>query len=240
MRVKNNNVIITNMEYPEDRWDGFLLVDKQSGISSYDVIRRLKPLVPRGTKIGHAGTLDPFASGLLVLLIGKYTKRSSEFLEKKKVYRFELELGYSTDTLDPTGNLVDKRPVPKIDKEIISNCIKKFIGEQFQTPPQFSAKKISGKPAYKYAREGKEVELKPKKITVYKINLIKLTERSVVFEAEVSSGTYIRSLGSDIAESLGTIGTVTSLERVSIGDFSVDKAIKSNEMDNLTISDLIK
>lgn len=216
-------------------YNGFILIDKEVGITSYDVIRRFKPLLPRGTKIGHGGTLDPFASGLLILLIGKYTKRSNEIMTMKKKYEFELQFGYETDTLDPTGVIVEKqKKPPTFTYKELREGLKKFIGQIQQTPPQYSAKKVNGKPAYKYARKGEKVSLKMNEVEVYSLDLINNDIKSATFEAEVSSGTYIRTLGADIGRELGTYATTTMLRRTSIGKGKVENALKSEKITELS------
>jgi len=212
--------------------DGILLINKQTGITSYDVIRKLKRVLPRGQKIGHAGTLDPFATGLLIILLGKYTKKMAEILEMEKEYIVTAEFGYSTNTQDVTGEKVqgaldmDKVEVGEIERIIKEN----FIGEISQTPPQFSAKKIKGKKAYEFARKGKEVKLQPKLVTIKDFEIIDYDWPIVSFKIICSSGTYIRTLVNDLGELLGTYATALELERTRIGEYTLKNAIKSEKI----------
>lgn len=212
--------------------DGILLINKEAGITSYDVIRKLKRVLPRGQKIGHAGTLDPFATGLLIILLGKYTKKMAEILEMEKEYIVTAEFGYSTNTQDVTGEKVqgaldmDKVEVGEIERIIKEN----FIGEISQTPPQFSAKKIKGKKAYEFARKGKEVKLQPKLVTIKDFEIIDYDWPIVSFKIICSSGTYIRTLVNDLGELLGTYATALELERTRIGEYTLKNAIKSEKI----------
>lgn len=190
-------------------------------------------------KIGHAGTLDPFASGLLVILLGKATKKFNEFQSLKKTYCVTAEFGYATNTLDIDGKIIDscmEYDIAKINEEQIEDMIKdKFFGEIDQMPPKFSAKKVNGKRAYDLAREGIDFKLQKKKVHVYKFKLQNLREtyaktvlgkkrivsREAEFVIECSSGCYIRSLISDLAIELGVFATTTKLRRVSIGDYEI-------------------
>jgi tRNA pseudouridine55 synthase len=206
--------------------DGILLVDKNEGISSYDVIRKLKKLLPKGQKIGHAGTLDPFATGLLVILLGKGTKLMSKFLTLEKEYTVKAEFGYETDTQDKEGKVVEKKETKKISKRDIKKVIKNnFIGEIDQVPPIFSAKKIKGKKAYDLAREGKEVDLPSKRIDVKKFKISEYKWPFVEFKIQCSSGTYVRTLVRDLGRELDTFATAVELRRDRIGAFDVKYSI---------------
>lgn len=212
--------------------NGILLINKQKGITSYDVIRKLKKVLPKGQKIGHAGTLDPFATGLLIILLGKYTKQMVNILNMEKEYIVKAEFGYSTDTQDVTGKKVNvSEELKKIEKEKLEQILQKeFIGNILQTPPQFSAKKIKGKKAYEYARKGVEVKLKPKEVTIKKFNIVEYLWPYVSFNIICSSGTYIRTLVNDLGEFLGTYATAVNLERVKIGKYSLTKALNSEDI----------
>jgi tRNA pseudouridine55 synthase len=212
--------------------DGILLINKQAGITSYDVIRKLKRILPRGQKIGHGGTLDPFATGLLIILLGKYTKKMVEILKREKEYIVKAQFGYATDTQDVTGKTVSEIPNLRVVKQAeIKKLIKEnFIGEISQVPPQFSAKKIKGKKAYELAREGKEVKLQPKVVTVKNFEIIDYDWPSVTFRIICSSGTYVRTLINDLGLLLGTFATAVELERTRIGEYTLENAIKSEEI----------
>ncbi|HRY22290.1 MAG TPA: tRNA pseudouridine(55) synthase TruB [Candidatus Dojkabacteria bacterium] len=212
--------------------DGILLINKEARITSYDVIRKLKKVLPLGQKIGHAGTLDPFATGLLIILLGKYTKKMEEILKMEKEYLVKAEFGYSTDTQDVMGEKVqgaldmDKVEVGEIETIIKEN----FVGEISQTPPQFSAKKIKGRKAYEFAREGKEVKLQPKLVTIKDFEIIDYDWPLVSFKIVCSSGTYVRTIVNDLGELLGTYATAVELKRTRIGEYTLGDAIKSQEI----------
>jgi tRNA pseudouridine55 synthase len=206
--------------------DEVVLVDKPEGITSYDVIRNLKRKYPRKTKIGHAGTLDPFATGLLIILVGKYTKRQDEFHKMNKVYRVKAIFNAKSDTLDRTGKIEKLKDI-NIEINDIEDTIKKyFLGNIQQIPPKFSAVHVNGKRAYDLARNGVEFELKPKDIQVFRFNVLSFDLPTVEFEIECGSGTYIRSLVSDLAIKLGTDAYCDQLRRISIGEYNVDNAVK--------------
>jgi len=212
--------------------DGILLINKQAGITSYDVIRKLKRILPQGQKIGHGGTLDPFATGLLIILLGEYTRKMVEILEMEKEYVVKAQFGYATDTQDITGKKIkgisDLRAVKQAEVEKLIK--ENFIGEISQTPPQFSAKKIKGKKAYELAREGKEVKLQPKVVTVKSFEIIGYDWPFVTFKIVCSSGTYVRTLVNDLGLLLGTFATAVKLERTRIGEYTLENAIKSEEI----------
>ncbi len=223
---------------------GFLLIHKCVGESSYDVIRAIKRCIPE-KKIGHAGTLDPFAEGLLIVAVGKpYTKQISTFQNMTKTYTFTISLGQKTDTLDSTGTIIETAEIPTITNTNITNVLNLFLGEQEQIPPQYSAKKINGTPAYKLARQGKDIELKPQKIHIssLKLNDLSQTDKNcfINLTATVSKGTYIRTLSSDIADKLGTVGHTITLNRTSIGAFDTTEALVSSDISLDTIQSKIK
>ena len=180
-------------------------------------------------RVGHSGTLDPFATGLLVLLIGKYTKHSEQFLKLDKTYSATLILGKTSITADPEGEITsvsDKQPT---QEEVVS-VLNKFIGQISQTPPIFSAIKIDGQRAYKLARAGKKPKIEPRQVTIYDIKLIDYTYPELKIETKVSSGTYIRSLAVDIGESLGVGAYLNELRRTKIAQFNLDIAIEPEEV----------
>jgi tRNA pseudouridine55 synthase len=204
--------------------NGILLVDKSKGITSYDVIRNIKKDYPKGTKIGHTGTLDPFATGLLIILIGRpATKLMNQFHKLKKRYIVDAQFGFETDTQDITGKIISKSDdgIVPTHEDIESTIKKSFLGSIEQMPPQYSAKKIKGKKAYELAREGKRVELKPKKIQIYEFKILEYNYPYIKLEILCSTGTYIRTLIKDLARKLGTYATATELRRTEIGSFSI-------------------
>jgi len=212
--------------------DGILLINKQKGITSYDVIRKLKKVLSKGQKIGHAGTLDPFATGLLIILLGKYTKQMVKILEMKKEYLVKAEFGYAMDTQDVTGKKIkEEKNLEPIPREKIQEMLNtKFIGGISQIPPQFSAKKIKGKKAYEYARKNQKVNLRPREIEVKDFKVVNYDWPLVQFRVVCSSGTYMRTLINDLGKELGIYATAIELERVRIGDYTLDKALDSKDI----------
>ena len=214
---------------------GSLLIDKEIGLTSRQEVNNVSHSLGE-KKAGHIGTLDPFADGLLIVLLGKSTK-ISPFLEgMDKTYMATLKLGEKTDSGDLTGNVVEQSEVPALNKELIEQVFSSFIGKQKQIPPMYSAIKIEGKELYKYAREGKEIERKSRQIEIYELKLLSYKDKEIVFLAKVSKGTYIRTLGEDIAQKLGTVGHLTKLTRLAIGPYSIENAKKSKDV---TVDDLI-
>jgi len=222
--------------------DGILLIDKEEGITSYDVIRKLKHLIPHKYKIGHAGTLDPFATGLLVILLGKATKLMDTIHGLEKEYEVTAEFGYATDTQDCTGGKIHITPtLSPISKEELETQIKgNFIGDISQLPPQYSAKKINGQKSYDLARQGKEVELKPKDIHVTDFEVIKYEWPFVTFRIACSTGTYIRTLVNDLGEKVGTYATAVALRRTRIGEFNITDAISTKAFNEGTLESIME
>jgi tRNA pseudouridine55 synthase len=211
--------------------DGILLIDKPSGWTSFDVVNYVRKLVaqaqgkkPKNTKVGHTGTLDPLATGLLVLLIGSYTKRAPELTKLDKTYEVTMKLGETSTTGDDEGEktvVSSKQPVASE----IEKSLRSFVGEGLQTPPAYSAIKVNGQRAYKLARAGKEVKLEPRPITVYSLELVVYSYPEVQFVAKVSSGTYIRSLVEDIGSMLGTGAYMSALCRTKVGEFDIKDSL---------------
>lgn len=202
----------------------FLIIDKPKGWTSFDVVAKMRGVLGE-KKIGHLGTLDPLATGVLVLAVGRdSTKQISEFMKAEKDYEVELELGKVSDTYDLEGKIEETgAQIP--DEEKIFEAINSFQGETMQTPPAYSAKKIGGKRAYELARKGKTVELKQVSVLI-KISDIEINPPTVSFKANVSSGTYIRSLVHDIGQKLGCGAILTDLRRTKVGDFKIEEAKK--------------
>ena len=211
---------------------GFLNINKPTNMTSAQAVARAKRLLrlDKSTKIGHTGTLDPMASGVLPLAVGRATKLFDYMLSKTKEYEAEFTFGYETDTLDGEGKVIaTTKNIPKKD-EIIS-ILTSFIGKISQLPPKFSAKSVGGKRAYEMARKGEAVELKPCVVEVVKFELISNSMPNVfTFKIECGSGTYIRSLCRDLAHRLNSLATMTKLERTRVGVFSLDKACELNEV----------
>lgn len=216
--------------------DGLLLVDKPKGWTSFDVVARVRGLLKKaGTvkpKVGHAGTLDPLATGLLVLTLGSYCKRAQEFLKQDKTYEVTMKLGETSTTGDEEG---DKTTVSsnRVSKEEIAKILQFFTGEIEQVPPAYSAIKVGGQRAYKLARAGKEVKLEPRKVRVHAIEMMDYTYPFVRFTAKVSSGTYIRSLVEDIGQKLGTGAYLAELRRTTTGPFRLEQALTIERINEL-------
>lgn len=221
--------------------DGILLIDKEENITSYTAIRMLKRILPKGQKIGHTGTLDPFATGLLIVLLGKATKLMDTIHSLEKEYVVKAEFGYATDTQDYTGEKIKTSPaLPQIsEEELKENISKYFFGEISQLPPQYSAKKVNGQKAYDLAREGREVELKPKDVYIYSFDIVEYDWPFVSFKIKCSTGTYIRTLINDLGEKVGTYATAVELKRTSIGEFSVENAISTKDINEKTVNSII-
>ncbi len=204
--------------------DGFLNINKPVGITSYDVIRKIKKKLGI-KKVGHAGNLDPNASGVLVVGIGTATRFLTFITDLPKEYIAEIKFGELTDTLDATGEVLDRKPVPKLEREKVERILKYFLGEIDQIPPSYSAVRVKGKRLYELARSGILVQAKPKRVTIYSIELLDLLDDRIKIRTYVSRGTYIRSLARDIGYRLGTYGIVNTLMRTRIGHFVVDEAV---------------
>ncbi|MFN3302021.1 MAG: tRNA pseudouridine(55) synthase TruB [Patescibacteria group bacterium] len=210
----------------------FILIDKPKRITSHDVVNHLRKITGQ-RKIGHAGTLDPIATGLLILGIGrKATKKLSQFQKLDKEYIVKIKLGAISDTFDSEGK-IEKKKVEKIPNlNEVEEVLKIFVGEIEQIPPSFSAKKIKGKKAYQLARKGLKIKLKPIKVKIYKIEILNYSFPYLEIKVLCSSGTYIRSLANDIGEKLSCGGYVEELRRIKIGNFSVEKAVKLDDLNS--------
>jgi len=211
---------------------GVVLLDKPCGMTSFAVIRRVRRLCGV-KKVGHAGTLDPFASGLLVVCIGRAaTRHVDRFMGGRKVYRAGIRLGVETSTLDPEGEVVRRRPVPELSGEDISSCLKEFVGPRMQAPPAFSAAKHKGKPLYHYARQGIEIKKDPRPIEIYSLRFLGYDAALGRLECELacSRGTYVRVLAAEIGERLGCGAHLETLRRTASGGFSVRQALAVEDL----------
>ncbi len=206
---------------------GFLLIDKPIGPTSHDIVDTVRRAL-HTRKVGHAGTLDPFASGLLILAVGSKTKELSKFVGLDKAYEATLRFGATSDTMDRTGK-IEQKECAGISKEELEAVLKKFRGEIDQVPPMYSAKKIGGKKLYELAREGKEVERKPVCVTIHELELVSFAWPTAVVRTRVSSGTYIRALADDIGKMLGCGAYLEELRRTAIGSYKVEDASRSHE-----------
>ncbi len=199
-----------------------LNIDKPIGWSSNDVIRFIKNRVDG--KVGHAGTLDPFADGVLLVAVGRATKQIPALLPLEKEYTATLQLGCVTDTLDISGTIVQQAEVPDNIAERMQEIFPQFLGEIEQKPPMFSALHVNGKRAYELAREGKEVDLEKRIVLIHSLDVTHISESQMTFSVCCSKGTYIRSLARDMAEALGTVGFLRTLTRTRIGDYMLKDA----------------
>lgn len=217
--------------------DGIIVINKPKNNTSHDIVYKVKKIL--NEKVGHTGTLDPNATGVLPLLIGKGTLCSQYLIEHDKIYEVTLKLGVKTDTADIEGNIIEEKQVLEeaMGEFKVKDTLKSFLGEQEQIPPIYSAIKINGKKLYEYARKGQKVELKPRKIHIYECKLIKIDEKEkeINFRVHCSKGTYIRSLCEDVANKLGTIGYMKELNRIKVGEFSIEQSVTIQELEeNLT------
>lgn len=217
--------------------DGIIIVNKNKGCTSHDIVYKIKKIV--NEKVGHTGTLDPMAEGVLPILIGKGTQCSKYLINHDKRYQVKLQLGIKTDTADSEGNIIEKKEVDlsKLNEKNIINILKIFIGKQQQIPPIYSAIKVNGKKLYEYARKGQTVELKPRLIEIYDIKLIRFSkeEKQIEFEVYCGKGTYIRSLCENIAEKFDTVGYMKSLKRLQVGEFKIEDSVNSNDLEEKNI-----
>ena len=216
--------------------DGILIVNKPKKSTSHDIVYKVKKIT--NEKVGHTGTLDPNATGVLPLLIGKGTLISKYLINHDKIYEAVLSLGIKTDTADVEGNIIEQKEVKveSLNEENIRNIFKQMIGKQEQIPPMYSAIKVKGKKLYEYARKGETVELNPRTIEIYNMELNNINSNEITFTVSCSKGTYIRTLCEKIAENLNTIGYMKELKRIQVGDFNIEEAININE--NTIIEDI--
>ena len=213
--------------------DGIIVINKPEGITSFDVVRKIKKLCST-KKVGHTGTLDPLAAGVLVICIGRATKIVDFLMDGTKLYEAVLKLGVVTDTYDREGNILETHEVPG-DEEMVKCCVQKFVGEIYQIPPMYSALKVNGKKLYELARQGIEVERKPRKLNIYDIKILKIELPNVTFQVTCSKGTYIRSLCYDIGRQVGSGGAMWKLLRLSTGGFNINEAVPLSELTEANI-----
>lgn len=212
--------------------DGIIIINKGKNYTSNDVVSIVKKITK--SKVGHTGTLDPNATGVLPLLIGNATKVSKYLINHDKEYEVVLQLGIRTETADAEGKVIEQKEVTAemLNKDNIEEKLQQFIGKQEQIPPIYSAIKVNGKKLYEYARKGQEVELKPRQIEIYSIQLVGINEKEkqISFKVKCSKGTYIRSLCEDISKKLGTVGYMKELNRLQVGEFYIKDAVTISEM----------
>lgn len=220
-----------------DDLEGILLVDKPQGLTSHDVVSSCRKIF-QIKKVGHAGTLDPMATGLLVVLIGKATKASQYLMSLDKQYTGTVYLGKETDSQDADGTLLRELPVPKLSIEKLKASMSEFIGDQYQTPPMFSAKKVEGKKLYELARSGKTIEREPRVIRISRFDLINFKSPKLDFIVDSSKGAYIRTIAHDLGANLGCGGHLCALRRTRVGNFLIEKSYTLENLENCNKSKL--
>ena len=214
--------------------EGIIVVNKPKGITSFDVIRKLKKIL-KTKKIGHTGTLDPLATGVMLVCVGKATKLASDLEAKDKIYIADFDIGYATDTYDIEGKKIAENTI-EISKENLKQSIKKFIGNIKQIPPMYSAIKIDGNKLYHLARKGIEVERPERNVTIEYINLLDFKDNKVKIETKVSKGCYIRSLIYDIGQNLGTYATMIALQRKQVGEYSLENSYSLEQIEEMVLN----
>lgn len=219
--------------------DGIINLNKPAGLSSARAVARVKRMLPRGTKIGHAGTLDPFATGVLLLLVGKATRLCETLMDQPKQYEATVKLGATTPTQDPESPETVTSNAQPPNREQIETALQKLVGEILQRPPAFSAMKVGGRRAYDLARKGHEVELKARPVKVYRIELLEYQWPLVRLRIDCGRGTYIRAIARDLGEALGTGGYLTALCRTRVGSFDVKEATDLDALSSSSIGESI-
>ena len=218
--------------------EGIIVVNKTKGITSFDVIRKLKKIL-KTKKIGHTGTLDPLATGVMLVCVGRATKLASDLEVKDKVYIADFDIGYATDTYDIEGKKIAENII-EVSKENLEQSIKKFMGNIKQVPPMYSAIKIDGNKLYHLARKGIEVERPERNVTIEYINLLDFKDNKAKIETKVSKGCYIRSLIYDIGQDLGTYATMTALQRKQVGDYSLENSYSLEQIEEMVLNNNFK
>jgi len=216
---------------PRHSINGILLVEKPIGPTSHDIVHRCRRILGRGKKVGHAGTLDPFASGLLVVMAGQATRLSRYFQESDKEYIARVRLGQETDTYDREGTVISDNPVPDVEGRDLSRVLDRFKGPIMQVPPMYSAIRINGKRLYQLARNNQVVDRPPRKINIHQLELLEESHISLTLRVVCSSGTYIRSLAHDLGRELGCGAHLESLVRTLSGSFTLDQAHTLEEIE---------
>jgi tRNA pseudouridine55 synthase len=224
---------------PPREMEGVLLVDKPGGLTSHDVVYRLRRKL-QIKKIGHAGTLDPMATGLLIMLIGKATRISQYLISVDKVYEGEATLGVVTDSQDAEGEVMETRPVPELTAAQVRETMKGFLGDQYQTPPMHSAIKINGVPLYKLARKGEEVEREPRFIRVAAFELASFASPKLTFTLHCTKGTYVRTIAHDLGQKLGCGAHLSALRRTGSGKFTIGQCLPLEQIEALTLPEIEK
>ena len=217
--------------------EGILLIDKPSGMTSHDVVDQVRRKL-RMKRIGHAGTLDPMATGLLIILVGKATKLSQFLTSLDKTYSGTIKLGETTNTQDADGEITTTKPVPELSEADAQKALEGFVGDQYQTPPMFSAVKIDGQRLYKLARKGQEVEREPRFIRVSRFAITRYELPEIDFVLDCSKGTYVRTLANDFGEKLGCGAHLSALRRDASDRFDVSQAVRLDAFKEMPISEI--
>ncbi len=217
---------------------GIILLDKRLGVSSNKALQEVKRLF-NANKAGHTGSLDPLATGLLPLCFGEATKVSAMMLDDNKRYQVVVKLGVMTNTGDAEGEVIEKKTVPELTLAEIQRCLQPFVGEIDQVPPMFSALKHNGRKLYELAREGKTIERKSRRISIFELNLLDYTPETLTLDVSCSKGTYIRSLAEDVGHKLGCGGTVAALRRTQAGQFKIEDALSIEQLKEMDLAELM-
>ncbi|MEY4816961.1 MAG: tRNA pseudouridine(55) synthase TruB [Verrucomicrobiota bacterium] len=217
--------------------EGILLIDKPRDHTSHDVVARLRGKL-KMKRIGHAGTLDPMATGLLVILVGKATKVSQYLVSLDKEYEGTIELGKVTDTQDAEGEVMATKPVPVLTEDEVQATIKSFLGDQYQLPPMYSAIKIAGQPLYKAARKGEEVVREPRFIRVMSWDLLRFASPQIDFRLRCTKGTYVRTLAHDLGAKIGCGAHLAALRRTATDKFTVSQALTLDQIQAMTLPEI--
>ncbi len=219
--------------------EGVLLVDKPKGLTSHDVVYHLRRKLQM-KKIGHAGTLDPMATGVLVMLIGKATRISQYLMSVDKVYEGEATLGVITDSQDAEGEIMETRPVPELAEAAVRECMKTFLGDQYQIPPMHSAIKVGGVKLYQMARKGEVVEREPRFIRIAAFDLLSFALPKVSFNLACTKGTYVRTVASDLGQKLGCGAHLSALRRTASGKFTIGQCLPLDQIEALSLPEIEK
>jgi tRNA pseudouridine55 synthase len=224
---------------PPREMEGVLLVDKPSGMTSHDVVYHLRRKLQM-KKIGHAGTLDPMATGVLVMLIGKATRISQYLISVDKMYDGEATLGVVTDSQDAQGEIMETRPVPVLTETEVRDAMKSFLGDQYQMPPMHSAIKIGGVPLYKMARKGEEIEREPRFIRIASFELNSFALPKLTFTVHCTKGTYVRTIAHDLGKKLGCGAHLSALRRTGSGKFNISQCLPLDQIEALSLPEIEK
>ena len=223
----------------EPKLDGVVLVDKKAGPTSHDVVEVFRRR-SKVKKVGHTGTLDPLATGLLVLCIGKATRLQNYLMGMEKTYEGTIQFGWATDSYDAAGEPLGDPVESDVTNVDLGSEAKKFVGEIEQMPPQFSAKKVGGVRAYELARKGETAQLTPKRVTVYEFSILSIEGSRATFRVRSSAGTYMRSLAHDLGTTIGVPAHLAALRRTAIGNFKVDQALTQEALEGAPVSEILK